>query len=112
MAKKSKAATMNDLGVAIGALPKKEKERRTVRVDLSRMTVYPPTGRLNRIGSILRYTERQGARTPTGGKYTAHRLTVRLRDNDRDWVGQISNAELQRKNPRKTVILRPLGEEQ
>ena len=102
--------TMNDLGEAIGALPKEEKERRRVRVDTATMTVYPPAGYgLHRIGTVLCYTERQGARTPTGGKYTAHRLTVRLRDDPRDWIGQISKAEMDRKSPRKTVTLRPLN---
>ena len=92
---------------------RRNKERRTVRVDVSTMTVYPLAGkRLSRIGTVLRYTERQGARTPTGGIYTAHRLTVRLRDTpDVVWVGQLSNDELKRKSPRKTVILRPLDEE-
>lgn len=108
--------TMNDLGVAIGALPKEEKakDRRTVRVDLATFAVYPEGGggNVKRIGTVLRYTERQGARTPTGGVYTAHRLSVRLRGDDRDWVGQISNAELARKSARKTVNLRPLDEDQ
>lgn len=106
-----KKTTMNDLGEAIGALPKEEKERRTVRVNTATMTVYPPAGNgLKRIGTVLTYVERQGARTPTGGVFDAHRLTVRLKDDPRDWVGQISNDELKRKNPRKTVILRPLEE--
>ena len=99
----------NAVGKAIGALPKEEKERRTVRVDVATMAVYPPAGEgASRIGSILTYVERQGARTPTGGVFTSHRLTVRLRGDDRDWVGQISKEELNRKNGRKTVILRPL----
>ena len=102
--------TMNDLGEAIGALPKQEKERRTVRVDLETMTVYDAKVNRTRIGTVLRYTERQGARTPTGGIYTAHRLTVRLHDDPRDWVGQISKDEMSRKTERKTVILRPLGD--
>jgi hypothetical protein len=75
--KTKKTVTMQDLGEAIGATPKVEKERRTVRVAISTMTVYPPAGKgANRIGSIVRYIEREGARTPSGGVFTAHRLTV------------------------------------
>ena len=99
--------TMNDLGVAIGASPKPVKERRTVRVDLSTFAVYGEKGPLKRIGTVTHYVERHGARTPTGGVFTAHRLTVRLRDDSHDWVGQVSKNEMNRKNSRKTVILRP-----
>ena len=110
MPKKSKTVTMQDLGEAIGALPKQEKERRAVRVNLSTFAVYGGTkGPLgNRIGSVLRYTERQGARTPTGGKYTAHRLTVRLRGDVHEWVGQVSKVEMDRKSTHKVVNLRPM----
>ena len=83
---------------------KAEKERRTVRVDMYTFAVYPEKGPRNRIGMVLRYVENDGARTPTGGKFQARRLTVRLQGDDRDWVGQFKNGE------NKKIILRPLDE--
>jgi len=95
--------TMNDLGVAIGATPKPSKERMTVRVDLSTFAVFKGTnGPRKRIGTVVRYVENGANRTPTGGRYTSRRLTVRLTGDDRDWVGQFKNGEY------KVVILRPL----
>ena len=94
--------TMNDLGITIGALPKPEKERRTVRVDLSTSKVYTKTGH-KPIGIVQRFVENEANRTPTGGKYTSRRLTVRLRGDDRDWVGQF------KKDEKTVVILRPLN---
>jgi hypothetical protein len=95
--------TINDLGVAIGALPKPEKERLTVRVDLDTFAVYQGTkGPRKRIGNVKVYVENEANRTPTGGRYTSRRLTVKLRGDDRDWVGQF------RKDEKSVVILRPL----
>ena len=111
MIESEKMPTMNDLGEAIGALPKEKKERRTVRVDLSTFGVYPDKdgGNYRKIGTVIQYTENQGARTPSGGKYVARRLTVRLAEDDRKWVGQISNANYAKSGRRKAVTLRPLN---
>jgi len=79
------------------------KERKTVRVDLATFAVYQGTnGPRKRIGTVLCYVENQANKTPTGGRYTSRRLTVRLTGDDRDWVGQF------KKDETKTVILRPL----
>lgn len=94
---------MNDLGVAIGALPKQEKERLTVRADVETFAVYPEKGPRHRIGTVLQYVVNDACRTPTGGKFQSRRLTVRLRGDDRDWVGQF------RKGEKTVVILRPLN---
>ncbi len=91
------------VGEAIGASPKPEKERITVRVDIPTMAVYKGTnGPRKRIGTVVRFVENEANRTPTGGRYTSRRLTVRLRGDDRDWVGQF------KKDEHTVVILRPL----
>jgi|KBSSwiStaDraftv2_1062776.scaffolds.fasta_scaffold1326537_2 hypothetical protein len=81
-------------------------ERRTVRVDTETFAVYPETGRRryeDRIGTVVELVTNDGARTPSGGKFTSRRLTVRLRGDDRRWVGQFKNGE------KTHVILRPLA---
>lgn len=96
------------VGLALGATPTtppEEKERRTVRVDLETFAVYLPMGNripANRIGWVVHYVVNDGARTPSKGKYTSRRLTVRLTGDNRKWVGQFRNGE------KTTVILRPL----
>lgn len=91
------------VGEAIGATPTPVKERITVRVDTETFAVYHgKNGPRRRIGTVLHYVENGANRTPTGGKYTSRRLTVRLQGDDRDWVGQF------RKDEKSTVILRPL----
>lgn len=96
--------TMNDLGIAIGALPKTAKERRVVRVDLENFKVIPSTSRgTHRIGTVVRYVVNEANRTPTGGRYTSRRITVKFLDDNREWVGQF------KKDEDKTVILRPLN---
>jgi hypothetical protein len=86
------------------------KERRTVRVDLDTLAVYPETGHrnsLNRIGTVVEYVVNHGARIrtkrSTSGPFTSRRLTARLNGDDRKWVGQMKKDETEK------VILRPLG---
>lgn len=101
LSEKDKAA----VGQAIGATAPEKKERRTVRVNLDTFAVYPETGHrnaANRIGTVVHYVVNEGARTPSKGKYTSRRLTVRLTGDDRKWVGQFKSGETE------TVILRPL----
>jgi hypothetical protein len=94
-------ATMEDLGRTIGAA---EKVRPVVAIDIPTMNVYSttPTGRVSvkRFGRLLEYVERPN-RTPSGGRYTSRRVTVR-RDDGTRWVGQF-------KNGAETVILRPFN---
>ena len=90
------------VGEAIGASPKPSKERREVRVELDNMGVYTPTGR-RKIGWVLRHVKNEANRTPTGGRYTSRRITVRFKDDLRDWVGQFKKDEYKR------VILHPLS---
>jgi hypothetical protein len=85
------------------------EERRTVRVDTDTFAVYPETGPRTydtRIGAIVELVTNDGARTPSGGKFTSRRLTVRFRDDSRRWVGQFKNDE------KVLVILRPLPNEE
>jgi hypothetical protein len=89
---------------------KKTKERRTVRVDLETLAVYPETGyrnSFNRIGTVVEYVVNHGARIrtkrSTSGPFTSRRLTARLYGDDRKWVGQL------KKDEKEKVILRPLG---
>ena len=89
-----------------------EKQRRTVRVDLDTLTVYPSVGEGGkRIGIVREYARNEGARIRTSKKtsspFTSHRLTVKLTGDDRMWVGQIKNEEMEKKTTRKAVILRP-----
>lgn len=90
-----------------------ENARKTVRVDLDTLTVYPDTGnRAKRIGIVSEYVRNEGARIRTRNKvskaFTSHRLTVKLTGDDRKWVGQIKNEEMDKKQTvRKAVILRP-----
>lgn len=87
------------VGEAIGATKKVEKERLTVRVNMETFAVYKGTnGPRRRIGTVLRYVENEANRTPTGGRYTSRRLTVRIQGDPRDWVGQFKNGE-------KTVVI-------
>lgn len=93
------------VGKAIGASRKPSKERITVRVDLSKMAVYQgERGPRKRIGTVIRHVENEANRTPTGGRYTSRRLTVRLTGDERDWIGQF------KKDEHTVVILRPLPE--
>lgn len=97
--------TMDDLGRAIGAQPKTKGERRTVRVNLDTFAVYPLDGyrnERNRIGSVVQYVRNDGARTPSGGRYTSRRITVRLTGDSRRWVGTFKSGE------KEIVRLRPL----
>ena len=88
-----------------------DNDRRTVKVDPSTFAVFSETGS-KRIGTVLSLTVNEANRTPTGGRYTSRRLTVRLREDDeRLWVGQVKNTEWERKTHRKTVILHPKPEE-
>jgi len=89
---------------------KKSKERRTVRVDLKTLAVYPETGyrnSFNRIGTVVEYVVNYGARIrtkrSTSRPFTSRRLTARLNGDDRKWVGQLKKDETEK------VILRPLG---
>jgi len=92
------------------AVPTPEsEERQTVRVDTETFAVYPETGPRTydtRIGAIVELVTNDGARTPSGGKFTSRRLTVRFRDDSRRWVGQFKNDE------KVLVILRPLPNEE
>jgi hypothetical protein len=84
------------------------EERRTVRVDTETFAVYPETGPrtyATRIGAVVQYVTNDGARTPSGGKFTSRRVTVRLWGDDRRWVGQFKNDE------KVLVILRTLSNE-
>lgn len=81
------------------------EDRKHVRVDLEKFDVFPEKGHLKRIGKVVKYVERQGAKTPTGGRFTARRITVRLTDGTL-WVGQFKNGETRK------IILRPLLEQQ
>lgn len=97
------------VGKALGAIPTPKRERRTVRVNLDTLAVYPTTGyrtATNRIGTVVHYVINEGARTPSKGKYTSRRLTVRLSGDSRAWVGQFKTGETE------TVILRPLNNDE
>ena len=94
------------VGEAIGATPTPVKERRTVRVDTKTFAVYQhKNGPRKRIGTVTHYVVNEANRTPTGGRYTSRRLTVRLTGDPRDWVGQF------KKDEKTVVILRPLVKE-
>lgn len=69
--------------------------RLTVRVDLDRMMVYPEKGAGSRtpIGVVTTYTRNEGARTPSGGKFTSLRLTVKITGDPTVWVGQFRAGE-------------------
>ena len=95
------------VGKAIGATAPKEKVRMMVRVDFFNMGVYDGN---RRMGIVQSYTKNEGARTPTGGKFTSHRVTVKLTGDDRVWVGQFKNDVMKRPG-RKNVILRLLEDE-
>ena len=94
--------TMEDLGKAIGAKPK--GERPTVRIPAvtsgtEDMRVYlAQNGPRVKFGHLLEYVEAPG-KTPTGGRFTSRRVTVKRVDGT-TWVGQY-------KNGATTVILRP-----
>ena len=95
------------VGEAIGAAPKQEKERRTVRVDISTMSVYAgKNGPRRRIGVVTEYVENNGARIRTkrgvSSPFVSRRLTARLTGDPRKWVGQF------KKDEKTVVILRPL----
>jgi hypothetical protein len=95
------------VGQAIQAAPKPSKERITVRVDTTTFAVYQgKNGPRRRIGTVTHYVKNEANRTPTGGRYTSRRLTVRLRGDDRDWVGQF------KKDEKIVVILHPRPLEQ
>lgn len=82
-------------------------DSRTVKVDLATFDVYPQSGNRtagNRIGTILEYVENQGARTPSGGKFTSRRITVKLTGDERRWVGQFKADET------SMIKIRPLIE--
>lgn len=82
-----------------------KSDSRTVKVDLDTFAVYPETGyrkSANRIGTVLEYVKNEGARTPSGGKFTSHRITVKLTGDSRRWVGQFKTGETQ------FVKIRPL----
>ena len=85
--------TMNDLGEAIGALPKPAKERPVVSCDIETMDVWglTPLGRISkkRFGRLLHFKEAPNV-TPTGGRYVSRRVTVRRADGTL-WVGQFRN---------------------
>lgn len=87
-----------------------QSDRKTVRVDLNTLQVYPATGsgKYGRIGIVTEYVTNDGSRTPSGGKFESHRITVKLIGDDTRWVGQISNEELA-KTGRKTVKLRTVS---
>lgn len=71
-------------------------ESRRIKVDLDTLTVYPETGnrvRANRIGIVQEYVTNEGARTPSGGKFTSRRITVKFTGDDRRWVGQFKADE-------------------
>lgn len=90
----------------VASIPTPTEERRTVRVDTDTFAVYPETGPRtygNRIGAVVQYVTNDGARTPTGGKFTSRRVTVRLWGDERRWVGQFRNGE------KTIVILRTLS---
>lgn len=82
-------------------------DSRIVRVDLDTLTVYPESGYrtvYNRIGVVQEFVTNEGARTPSGGKFISRRITVKLRDDDRRWVGQFKADETSR------IKIRPLEE--
>jgi hypothetical protein len=90
------------------------KERRTVRVDLETFSVYPdsPAAHVKRIGTVVEYVRNDGARIrrpkSVSKPFTTHRLTAKFPDDERAWVGQIKNEEMEKKSSRrKSVILRP-----
>lgn len=92
------------MGKAIGAKPRAKSARLTVRVDLDRMMVYPEKGRKRTpIGVVTQYTRNEGARTPSGGKFTSLRLTVKITGDPTVWVGQFKAGE------ERIVKLRPMG---
>lgn len=82
-------------------------DSRVVRVDLDTHAVYPETGNRTRqrcIGVVQEYVRNEGARTPSGGKFISRRVTVKLRDDDRRWVGQF------RADETSWIKIRPLEE--
>jgi hypothetical protein len=95
------------LGEAIGATPKPPtpaKERHTVRIPAvtsqsEDMRVYlAQRGPRVQFGFLLEYVEKP-SKTPTGGRFTSRRVTVKRTDGT-IWVGQY-------KKDATTVILRP-----
>lgn len=66
-------------------------QRLTIRVDTETLNLYrvPPSGKRSSTrlkgAVVLQYVERP-AQTPSGGRYTARRMTIRTADGSR-WVG-------------------------
>lgn len=95
--------TPKELAAVFQSEERPQDERRHVRVDLSTFAVYHGlNGPKRRVGTITRYVVNEAGRTPTGGRFTAHRLTVKFTGEDSEWVGQL------RKGETRKVILRPL----
>lgn len=84
-----------------------KSDRLNVKVDTDRMKVYSETTvrrtNTNAIGQIVEYVVNEGCRTPSGGRFTSRRMTVRVTGDDRTWVGQMKAGALD------MVRLRPLS---
>lgn len=66
--------------------PREGEDRLTVRFDPDKLAVYRAKGHRKPVpGLILLHYKETPSVTPTGGHYTARRLTVRTRDGKKWW---------------------------
>ena len=67
------------------------KDRLVIRFDTENHKILKPSGRRTPLhGAVLLHYTETPAKTPSGGRYTARRLTVRTADGKR-WVGSMKN---------------------